>query len=475
MKIRLLLIALLLLTISCSKEYNGRIPAHKELVSTKGVTKGADIQLESDFFVSERDILDYIAFKNSFNKDDGIKRNNPIIEPLFGRGTDLSSYLVNYENGWEILSADKRCQLVLAFSPEGNLSISELPAAAIDWLNDLNESICHTLDSYRKQGLPPTLDPIERTNVEFWQIIQNNRERIAESPIRSNLPPGHWELIRSDQYLIEENYGPLVPVKWGQGSPYNNYCPLYRWNDTDYRSAAGCVAVAGAQLLYYLHYFLGVPESAPSVGNVSGYVFIGDSLNGIYPGVYNQSFSQPSSTIWDKMESYRDSTAALIGSLGKTVNMLYGSESYAELWPLANHFYDSLGIAYTWSSYSYPSDSSSVIQSIVSGSPVLTGARNTQDSYGHAFLIDAYKQTRYCYEESYEYIFDNQDDMHSFPFPELLETVSYSAPIARYFAMNWGWEGECDNMWFAPLGIWNPRGMEFNGSRQMFRNFRISE
>ena len=427
-------------------------------------TKGSALSSSESFFVTEEDILQYVSFMQSFREGKGINRSNPQIETVSSR-SEITSYIVNYDNGWEIIAADKRCQMVLACSEDGHFVLDKLPVGAQEWLADLNTSVSGARAFHDRQHLSLDLNPVEQANVEYWDIIES--PRLPQT--RDDLPPGHWELLRSRQTVVEDGVEHLIPVKWGQGTPYNNYCPLYRINDTDYRSAAGCVAVAGAQLLYYLHYQLGVPATAPSVGSVSGYAFIDD-----YPGYYFQSFSNPTSTIWDEMATHADSTAALIGSLGKAVNMDYGIQSGAFTWDLANYCLDSLGLTWNWCVYSQASDSTYVIQSINNNSPVLVDA-SSQGPYGrHAFLIDAWKQQRYCYECSYEYVFDDPNDMQSYVFPEILEITTYSAPFARFFAMNWGSEGAYDDVWYAPFGVWNPGNNNYNGTRQLFHHFTIN-
>ncbi len=44
-------------------------------------------------------------------------------------------------------------------------------------------------------------------------------------------------------------YGPYLETSWGQGPPYNNFCPMDP--TTNQRSIAGCPAVAMAQIINY--------------------------------------------------------------------------------------------------------------------------------------------------------------------------------------------------------------------------------
>ena len=124
-----------------------------------------------------------------------------------------------------------------------------------------------------------------------------------------------------------------------------------------------------------------------------------------------------------------------------------------------------------------PSDSASVISSLNAGSPVLTSGKpeDNSDSNGHSFLIDAWKQVRNRFVYTYEYVYDEPYDDLLLPIeqPERLVEITYSAPIARYFGMNWGWGPNYNTMWFAPLGTWNPNGTPLDGRRQIYYNFHV--
>ena len=46
-------------------------------------------------------------------------------------------------------------------------------------------------------------------------------------------------------FVVQERIGPLIPVKWGQGAPYNVCCPLVHGQSP----VAGCGAIAAAQVM----------------------------------------------------------------------------------------------------------------------------------------------------------------------------------------------------------------------------------
>lgn len=431
---------------------------------------------ESDYSVSIEDVERYIAFKKSFSEDK-LNREGETIMPLVSKTGLIVSYLINYESGWEILSADKRIQTVLAWAGEGTLQINDLPPATQLWLSDI---INYVFDFIEKNAFRHdkdlSLDQKER--LDFWSIITSRSIPAPNwSPDQQGYPSGHWELTGSDQQIIEEGVGHLVPVHWGNNQPYNSYCPLVKYEYGNLRSPAGCVAVAGAQLLYYLHGILGVPEATPTTGYVSGYA--------LPAGAFTQVFGDESSTAWSQMVNNNDYVALLMGKTGKEVGIHYASfvqennglvtnvESGGDVWNLAYYLLNDLGISWTWAALAYETDVDAIIASINNSSPVLVGAAQSADNVGHCFLIDAWKRTKYQYNYHYEWVYD--DPVNSGLWLVPCETVStYSSPISSYFGMNWGWDGACDNMWFSPLGSWSPSGTAFDGYRQTFRNFNLA-
>ena len=74
---------------------------------------------------------------------------------------------------------------------------------------------------------------------------------------------------------------------WDQGEPYNEFCPWVT-SDMKERAPAGCVAVAGAEVLYYLHNRYGVPVNMVSEGYCNGVI-----------GNYSRWFGNADSDVWD--------------------------------------------------------------------------------------------------------------------------------------------------------------------------------
>ena len=455
------------LVVACSKNELPRVD-DKPLNSTTKAGSAISTVLEYD--VSLDDIEDYLIDRQNNNIDRGISLEAKRIEQVIGSSGIVTSYIINYDRGCEIISADKRTPALLAYSESENIDFHQLPEVIKNWLIDLNTEI-----EKRKEFSSRELSPAERNNVDFWDKVKRSSDPFDPPEIPGDYPPGHWVLVDTNHQIVDDVVvGPLIPVKWGQGAPYNNYCPLVRQDLGNVRSPAGCVAVAGAQLLYYLHYNLGVPATAPSTGYVSGYVYPSQD--------YTQTFSNESTTIWDQMASQSSFAAPFIGSIGKAVNTQYAYIIEFQNGELTNlqsgatessfpyYIVDNYGIYWTWSSLTQASDVNSVITSINNGSPVYVGASSANGSASHAFLIDSWKRVKHKWTNVYEYVCDDPmiDELLNLP---AVTIITYSDPIASYFGMNWGYEGTYDSLWFSPLGVWNPGDVSYSGYRHLYYNF----
>ena len=212
-------------------------------MSTK--TDGTSIKCKA-FSLSEDDIEAYaqlLAFQQQ------TERKLFSIKPVVIRGI-TAFYVVNLEKGWQIISSDKRGPIVLAESNDGNFNIDEITDEEKSWFNGIGEQIISRINAPEEyySALSEEGYANERLSLQFWNDIRGVISDIS--------------MVVQDT-LQYESVDHLIPVCWHQNSPFNNYCPLVSQNST-YRCPAGCVAIAGAQTLYYLHYYFGHPVSSPS-------------------------------------------------------------------------------------------------------------------------------------------------------------------------------------------------------------------
>jgi hypothetical protein len=120
--------------------------------------------------------------------------------------SDAALYVFNaQEGGYVVVSGDDRTPAILGHSDKGHLDMDLLPEHIQSWFDGYAEQIAY--------------------------LQEHPQARAAQSTL-GNVP----------------SVAPLLgETEWGQGSPYNDLCPLYNGN----RCVTGCVATAMAQVLYY--------------------------------------------------------------------------------------------------------------------------------------------------------------------------------------------------------------------------------
>lgn len=432
--------------------------------------------------VSIKDIDSYLLYKNLAY---GIKSLS--VEPLVD-GEDTLCYAINYEEGWEIISGDKRSPVVLAYGDNGSFSTETENEEMLAWL----ESLLADVQALKHMDNLSTCSDEQLANMLsariFWNLVRCDVNFISPktrfNPDDYPESIGHWELKGTTTTTELFDDFRLLQTHWGQsGNHYNEYCPLKTSPADGSRAPAGCVAVAGAQMLYFLHGCLSVPTNAPDTAYCSG--FIGS-------GNYTQHTGGSSSTTWGYMlgNSLNDkgfySAAVLIADVGKKVGVSYGNNgSNASTSDLPSSVFSPYGITCSYVSYS----SSTTSQSLLNGMPVIVRAYGTRTyvlglfpkySDGHSFIIDGYRRYRKKITYQYEWEWDEWNGTGPIPYGGNYTTVSYGSPYITDYKMNWGWSNTDDDLYFAPSGNW---GITFSDGtycnfvyqRHMIHSFAISE
>lgn len=159
-------------------------------------------------------------------------------------------YIANFDNGegYAILAADDRLTPVLAVVEQGSLSVDELTAAA--------------RGQYADPSAPPILGNIAAYALGIGPDgglgggigggIGGGTGPGGFTPdidFGDQYPPSAWHYVYGP-WVTQTKVGPLVPVKWNQGAPYNYYTPYYtNLGGVQEHSAVGCVAVAMGQMI----------------------------------------------------------------------------------------------------------------------------------------------------------------------------------------------------------------------------------
>lgn len=228
---------------------------------------------------------------------------------------------------------------------------------------------------------------------------------------------------------------PLISTQWGQGSPYNDYCPP--------KCPSGCVATAMSQIMNFYQY------------PVSG---IGSNSYTSYSRKYNISYDFASARFeWSLMKDkypssgyigaeeypaddpHRDAVANIMKACGVSVEMDYSpggsGASDADIpYSIINFFgYNSTATCYYRPYFNNEQWYERLHEELDAGRPVLYCGKDTYRSNSHAFIIDGFRQS------------DGK------------------------FHVNWGWDGSFDG--YYELDALSPSVYRFSSDQSMIVRF----
>ena len=260
-----------------------------------------------------------------------------------GAPTAYYVFNVEQENGFVVVSGDDRTVPILGYAETGAFDVDEIPENMKAWL----------------QGYA---DQIEWLNAH------------PETPVAT-------KVSRRAQNVIK----PLIQTHWGQGDPYNLFCPM----DGSYRSVTGCVATAMAQLMYYHRY--------PSQNTMPIPAYTTDSKSIDVDGIGVTTIP------WDDMQktyngmetdTQREAVALLMRLCGASIEMDYtsggsgASSSYASD-NLKKYFDYDAATTYVSRDYYRATDWEELIyEELAHQRPVLYSGSSIGGA--HAFIVDGY-------------------------------------------------------------------------------------
>ena len=425
--------------------------------------------------VSYNDVVRYLNLDTPYKKITKSDTGQEItIDPIIDIYGDTLFYAVNSYPGWKLISSDTRLPIVLAESPTGIFDITTVDQASATWLETMAEEI---RDFKNQRNTTSYMDesPYEASFADIWKTIRQSNNIYSynignDEPLDCGYLP--YSSITETETLKEVQH--LIQQTWHQHSPYNNYCPLKsgasEMDSNPQRAPAGCVAVAGAQMLDYLHKKIGRPSEAPSQAFISGHV-----------GNYTQLFSGYSSY---PLENMNDIYAAmLIGDVGGRLDMNYGDdESYALTEDLIEVF-DSYGITCEYGDFNETTVTNHLLDSL----PIVVRADGTKKTIlgiptyqnGHSFIIDGYRLTREKTTETYVRAWLTYDadsvEVHTFDFTDTYTSIKYTTPKIEQVKMNWGWVDPSNSYpWYTLLGNWHTNNptLDFDYRRKMLYNYQ---
>lgn len=180
---------------------------------------------------------------------------------------------------------------------------------------------------------------------------------------------------------------PLLKSSWHQGAPYNDMSPVI--SDGNIKTAAGCVAVAAAQIVNY--WKLDNPSNTLEDTPLYRY------------GTAPITFSVPKGTPnnWDEIldtyigvddEDARNAVAQLVYVVGTTSYLNYASSTGGQISDAANAIYSQFRLLSDYSSmkkFSQEKWQNLIYEDLQKGFPILYSGV-TKTGAGHAFVVDGY-------------------------------------------------------------------------------------
>lgn len=237
---------------------------------------------------------------------------------------------------------------------------------------------------------------------------------------------------------------PMLSTKWGQSSPFNNYAPEIKSNNSQ-KAPAGCVAIAMAQIMNFQKF----PASATFTGH-----YYAEGSNEQYTAKVNTTYTWPYNNYYSYYfpEGSKDyvqvSTSPRQGNLVATlcrdcayaINMNYtasGSGAYTTDVPegIINCFgYPEKAVRYYYRSlYTDDEWKEIVYGELLSGNPFIYSGSDANGGSGHAFVADG---------------MDTEGLLH----------------------INWGWSGQFDG--YFDFNLLNPDKDEFSLGQEIVTGFR---
>jgi len=259
------------------------------------------------------------------------------------------------ENGYIIISGDDRAKAILGYTNEGHFDMAALPENLKYWLTFYENEIKSLPDS-------STLTTLSASS----SLLKE--KRIVASTVSSVAPL-------------------LGNIKWNQGSPYNNQCPVIN-SSTGQLAVTGCVATGMAQVMKYYNWPV---QGAGSNSYTSTTLKITQSVD-FSKSTYDwkhmtDTYSSSSTLVQDSAVS------TLMHDCGVAVSMDYGEESSASYRNMAlalkNNFgYDSNLQLYLHDYYTRAEWTGFLIAELNASRPVLYSGQ--ADTGGHLFVCDGY-------------------------------------------------------------------------------------
>ena len=315
---------------------------------------------------------------------------------------EILIHIINFEDeqGFAIMAGDIRLPSLIALAETGSLNEDEPidnPGLEIfmDGLNDWTITRPPGWGGGNGGLLPPDVDvtPGLGEDIETYHVYTN------------------WE---NKLY----NGNGLCNVRWGQGFPYNNNCPI----KDGQHAVTGCVATAVAQLMSIYRY--------PTIYNGHTY-----NWTEMCKYITNTTY------YYDLYRTGADDIALLMKELGKSSNldMDYGKESSGAKSSNIKRTLKSFGYSNGGSEEDY--NTSNVASDLKNGYPILLSGYMTQKhTLGIPYYEDGHQWLAHGLMER-----SREDKLYTRSGHLLNQTTE----CYTYILCNWGWNGKADGYYLS--------------------------
>lgn len=318
-----------------------------------------------------------------------------------GAASDSLFYVFNFSNkeGFAIIAADRRVSPIIAITEQGEYN------------------------------------PGEKTGVEgFDEYMDLVISSFSDLDRNGAIPYSYYE-----DHIIGSQMPPLVSVRWGQTGVFGQYCP---------NGIAGCVITATAQILSYLE----KPDTLVLSVDMNNDYYAGDTLFLDWPSIKEHIVNHTDSLACNAVHGQ---IGALMRELGAKYNANYYTNSTGAFLSQGVNVYSALGI--NCSSYAQ-ADLSTIKSSLRLARPVQM-AGVTNNSEGHSFVADGYKDY-----EVWRTIYALEG-----PDGEYIEIRTVKISESHSLHINWGWNGVCNG--FFTFGTYNTASAEEYDTESNYANY----
>jgi hypothetical protein len=313
---------------------------------------------------------------------------------------DTLLYVFNADNGFVVVSGEKKAAPILAYSYENNYDAEHVIPPVQMWMN-----------SYHKQLLAL------RQNATLQQSISVSKA---------------WKELQTPSPIHKNTSSPATPLltsKWGQGTYYNFYCPKDE-EGVNKRVVTGCVATAMAQLMYYFRF--------PQHGS--------DNYSYTHPvyGMLSADFENAQydySSMVDKPNAINPAICLLIAHCGIAVDMNYGPTSsgmynHKAACALKTYFNFSPQTQYVFRDSTTLDWDSLIVTHLDNKIPLYYAGWSVPDTDGHGFICDAYQVDSSSGNYYYHFNFGWDGNQDAYFFTDALSPGGNNFNLAQELIIN---------------------------------------